>query len=198
MNRSPVRVRLSAQKNWKNISIRYVLFLFIDASNLGRKIKMLYQTGVKKNKRVAYPCLTWIGNSFYVRIFKKVYNFIIISRLLIYLLTVDLICKPKGCNCLWVDLISSSQNTFTPSPLPIINILIQGGNYMVKIFRKKGHISWHQFKFQRLKLRRIGRLQIGKRRDDKPVSFIKTDSTNTDMLRWRLNFQHYRTRQSGA
>lgn len=34
-------------------------FLFIDASNLGRKIKMLYQTGVKKNKRVAYPCLTW-------------------------------------------------------------------------------------------------------------------------------------------
>lgn len=75
-------------------------FLFIDASNLGRKIKMLYQTGVKKNKRVAYPCLTWIGNPFYVRIFKKVYNFIIISRLLIYLLTVDLICKPKGCNCL--------------------------------------------------------------------------------------------------
>lgn len=32
--------------------------------------------------------------------FKKVYNFIIISRLLIYLSTVDLICKPKGCNCL--------------------------------------------------------------------------------------------------
>lgn len=26
-------------------------------------------------------------------------------------------------------------------PLPIINILIQGGNYMVKIFRKKGRIS---------------------------------------------------------
>lgn len=75
-------------------------FLFIDASNLGRKIKMIYQTGVKKTKRVAYPCLTWKTTFLRKSLFKKVYNFIIISRLLIYLLTVDLICKPKGCNCL--------------------------------------------------------------------------------------------------
>lgn len=46
-------------------------FLFIDASNLGRKIKMLYQTGVKKNKRVAYPCLTWKTTFLRKNLFKK-------------------------------------------------------------------------------------------------------------------------------
>lgn len=77
-----------------------MFFFVIDASNLGRKIKMLYQTGVKKNKRVAYPCLTWKTTFLRKNLLNKAYNFIIISMLLIYLLTVDLICKPKGCNCL--------------------------------------------------------------------------------------------------
>lgn len=42
----------------------------------------------KENKRVAYPCLTWKTTFLRKNRFKKVYNFIIISRLLIYLLTV--------------------------------------------------------------------------------------------------------------
>lgn len=49
-------------------------FLFIDASNLGRKIKMLYQTGVKKNKRVAYPCLTWKTTFLSKNLFGKNYH----------------------------------------------------------------------------------------------------------------------------
>ena len=104
---------------------------------------MLYQTGIKKNKKVAYPCLTWKTTFLRKKSIKKnVYNLIIISRLLIYLLAVkgeyaslkaEIICEltcsptPKSRSCL--------------PPLPIINILIQGGNYMVKIFRKKGRIS---------------------------------------------------------
>ena len=77
-----------------------MFFFCLQRIESGKENKNAYQTGVKKNKRVAYPCLTWKTTFLHKNLFKKVYNFIIISRLPIYLLTVDLICKPKGCNCL--------------------------------------------------------------------------------------------------
>ena len=51
MNRTPVRVRLSAQKNWKNISIRYVLFLFIDGIESGKENKNDLPDWGKENKK---------------------------------------------------------------------------------------------------------------------------------------------------
>lgn len=77
-----------------------MFFFCLQRIESGKENKNAYQTGVKKTKRVAYPYLTWKTTFLRKSLLKKVYNFIIISRLLIYLLTVDLICKPKGCNCL--------------------------------------------------------------------------------------------------
>ena len=55
----------------------------------------------KENKKGCLSMFNMDRHPFlHKNLFKKVYSFIIISRLLIYLLTVDLICKPKGCNCL--------------------------------------------------------------------------------------------------
>ena len=48
-----------------------MFFFCLQRIESGKENKNAYQTGVKKNKRVAYPCLTWKTTFLHKNLFKK-------------------------------------------------------------------------------------------------------------------------------